>query len=164
MASGKTDLTTLIAELGAADVKFVLVEGLAAVAQGAPITTFDVDIVHARDEQNVDALLRFLGSVHARYRGRPKGELLPASRTALLGPGHSLFTTDLGPLDVLGAIEGARAYEDLVHDSLDVEVEGHVIKVLKLATLVELKRGLTNMKNRHVLPILEATLRRSDEK
>ena len=40
------NLTEIILRLADAGVEFVLVGGLAAVAQGAPITTFDVDIVH----------------------------------------------------------------------------------------------------------------------
>jgi hypothetical protein len=70
------------------------VGGLAAVAQGAPITTHDVDVVHARTPANVDRLLAWLATVHARYR-RPGPPLAP-SRDALLGPGHNLFMTDLG--------------------------------------------------------------------
>jgi len=42
------DLTTLLERLLAADVEFVLVGGLATVVQGAPLTTFDVDVVHRR--------------------------------------------------------------------------------------------------------------------
>jgi hypothetical protein len=42
------DLTTLLERLLAADVEFVLVGGLAKVVQGAPLTTFDVDVVHRR--------------------------------------------------------------------------------------------------------------------
>ena len=91
MPSQPSNLTTLLAELAASGVEFVLVGGLAAVAQGAPITTFDVDIVHSRTPENIDRLLAFLGDVNARYRGRPGGEPLPPSRTALEGPGHSLF-------------------------------------------------------------------------
>ena len=39
------DLSTLLERLLVTDVEFVLVGGLAAVVQGAPITTLDVDIV-----------------------------------------------------------------------------------------------------------------------
>lgn len=84
-------LTTLLTELAASGVEFILVGGLAAVAQGAPVTTFDVDIVHARTPDNVDRLLDFLTRIHARYRGRPGGQLLGPSRAALEGPGHSLL-------------------------------------------------------------------------
>ncbi len=48
------DLTTLLERLLEAEVKVVLVGGLAAVVQGAPLTTFDVDVVHRRTEENVD--------------------------------------------------------------------------------------------------------------
>ena len=47
------DLSTLLDWLATSSVEFVLVGGLAAVVQGAPITTFDVDIVHRRTEANV---------------------------------------------------------------------------------------------------------------
>ena len=70
MASPPAALTTLLAKLAAAGVDFVLVGGLAAVAQGAPLTTHDIDIVHRRAPENVDALFAFLSSANARYRGR----------------------------------------------------------------------------------------------
>ena len=57
MPSPPGDLTTLLSKLASSGVEFVLVGGLAAVAQGAPITTHDVDIVPERTPQNIDALL-----------------------------------------------------------------------------------------------------------
>ena len=94
MASPPGDLTALLSGLAATQVEFVLVEGLAAVEQGAPITTHDVDIVPKRSPENIERLRPTAG--------------------ALLGPGHSLLTTALGPLDVLGTIEEGRAFEDLL--------------------------------------------------
>ncbi len=85
-----SDLTSLLGRLAAADVTFVLVGGLAAVAQGAPITTLDIGIVPLRTTENIDRLLALLRELNARYRGRP-GHPLPPDRNALLGPGHSLF-------------------------------------------------------------------------
>jgi len=41
-----TNLTALLARLAASGVDFVLVGGLAAVAQGASFSTQDVDVVH----------------------------------------------------------------------------------------------------------------------
>ena len=155
----RADLSTLLERLLAADVAFVLVGGLAAVVQGAPITTLDVDIVHARTEENVDRLLAFLASVGARYRNRP-GPPLPPSRNALLGPGHSLFMTDLGPLDVLGAIEGGADFEQLVPLSLSIKVAGFSLRVLSLETIVGFKRASADPKDKLRLPILEAVLGR----
>jgi hypothetical protein len=154
-------LTTLLAELAASGVEFILVGGLAAVAQGAPVTTFDVDIVHARTPDNIDRLLAFLARIHARHRGRPGGSPLPPARAALEGPGHSLFMTDLGPLDALGTIEHGLAFDDLLPDSIEIELEGHPVRVLALAIIVRHKRASTHPKDQQVLPILEEALRQS---
>jgi len=98
--------------------------------------------------------------VDARYRGRPGGQVLRPSREALLGDGHHLLVTELGPLDVLGAIEGGRDYASLLPDSVAVEVEGQAVRVVRLEALAELKRGAAGAKAQLVLAILEETLRR----
>lgn len=93
------DLTSLIEVLLDEKVDFVLVGALAAVAQGAPVTTHDVDIVHARTPENLDRLMSALGKLGARYRGRPAESPLAPDRRALATTGHSLLMTTLGPLD-----------------------------------------------------------------
>jgi hypothetical protein len=70
MASPPGELTTLVTRLAAARVDFVLVGALAAVAQGAPLTTHDVDIVHNRDPDNVERLVAFLASTRGTAAGR----------------------------------------------------------------------------------------------
>ena len=161
MASPPQSLTTLLARLAASGADFLLVGGLAAVAQGAPLTTLDVDVVHRRDSANVDRLLVFLESVDARDRSRPAGQALRPTREALLGEGHQLLMTTLGPLDLLGVIEGGLGYPDLVADALPIEVEGQRVRVVRLRKLAELKRNATSAKDRLVLAILLDTLRRT---
>ena len=97
-------LLTALQRLVEGDVEFIVVGGLACVIQGAPVMTFDVDIVHARTVPNVQRLLTALSGMNGRYRVRP--DLTPSAE-ALLGPGHHLMQTDHGPLDVLGALQGA---------------------------------------------------------
>jgi len=152
-------LTSVLGVLLTEQVEFVLVGALAAVAQGAPLTTHDVDVVHARTPQNLDRLMAALAKLNARYRGRPADAPLPPDRKALETAGHSLFMTDLGPLDCLGAIEGGRAYDDLVPLSVEVDMDGRLL-VLQLETIVELKKQSTEAKDRSQLPVLEETLRR----
>lgn len=154
-----TELTTLLERLLESRVEFVLVGGLAAVVQGAPLTTFDVNVVHRRTEENVDRLLVFLTSIGARYRNR-SGPPLPPKRSALLGLGHSLFMTDLGPLDALGAIEGGADYDQLLPESLPVPIGGRTVHVLSLAKIVALKRASSDPKDKLRLPVLEAVLQR----
>ncbi len=165
-SSGKptgADLSAVLEGLIEAGVEFILVGGLAAVVQGAPVTTMDVDIVHNRSSENIAKLLAFLKSIDAVHR-RPDDKMLGPKKGDISGMGHALFTTRLGPLDVLAVIEEGRAYEDLLEHTVEIEFRGHTIRVLDLKTLVELKRTSRDLKDRQRLPVLEETLRQLEEK
>jgi hypothetical protein len=153
-------LETLLAHLAASGVEFILVGGLAAVAQGATIMTRDVDIVHQRTEDNVRRLVDALAAIDARCRGRAAGDVVRPTVEILRGPGHSLLQTRLGPLDVLGAIEGGRDYDALLPDAPPIDLDGRRVRVLDLAVIVEIKRASIRPKDQHMLAILEETLRR----
>jgi hypothetical protein len=154
-------LTDIVLALADGGVEFILVGGLAAVAQGATMTTFDVDIVHSRSEDNIDRLLAVLTGLKAYYRGRPGGDPRPPDRRALAGPGHSLLMTSLGPLDVLGEIEGHRSHAQLIDHTESVSFAGRVVRVLSLEMIVQLKRASSHPKDVQALPILEAALARA---
>lgn len=68
--------------------------------------------------------------------------------------------TDLGALDVLGAIEGGADYDQLLPESLSVPVGGRTVRVLSLAKIVDFKRVSSDPKDKLGLPVLEAVLRR----
>ena len=57
--TASASLSEVLEGLLEAGVDFILVGGLAAVIQGAPVTTMDVDIVHSQAPQNIDRLLAF---------------------------------------------------------------------------------------------------------
>ena len=153
-------LESLLATLATSDVEFIVVGMLAAVAQGAPVTTHDLDIVHRRTPENVARLVDLLvNKLDAKYRGRT--DVLRPTEEILAGTGHSLLKTNLGPLDVLGAIEGGRDYDSLLPNSHRIEIAGRSVYVLGLATLIELKRGSTRLKDQLVLRVLEETLKQS---
>ncbi len=138
-------------------VRFIVVGGVAAVLGGAPISTFDLDIVPARDPANIEALLAALAELDARYRD-PGGRVIRPEAAALTGPGHHLLATTAGPLDVLGAIVGDRAYGDLATHCDYLELEGSPIAVLNLAMLIAIKAELGRDKDRATLAILRRTL------
>lgn len=153
-----SNFLTALRALHEGGVKFVIVGGLAAVLNGAPVDTFDLDIVPARDEANVARLLRVLDALDAIYRMQPERRLRPDA-SHLSSPGHHNLITNCGPLDVLGTIGGGLGYEDLLPHTVEMETGGGVrVRVLNLATIVALKEELAGEKDLAVLPILRRTL------
>lgn len=114
----EADLSAIIEGLIEAEVKFILVGGLAAVIQGAPVTTMDVDIAYSRSSENISKLFAFLISIDAAYR-RPDNIIIAPKEEDFRGMGHALFTTRIGPLDVLAFIEEGKTYEDLLKHTIE---------------------------------------------
>lgn len=156
--SPSLDLSAILEGLLEAGVEFILVGGLAAVVQGAPVTTMDVDIVHNRSPENITNLTAFLNSIDAIYR-RPDDKVIKTNERNISGMDHFLFTTHFGPLDVLAFIEQGKTYEDLLEHTVEIEFRGHIIRVLKLKALVELKKKSTNPEDQQRLIVLEETFR-----
>ncbi|MBI9087166.1 MAG: hypothetical protein JEZ11_26465 [Desulfobacterales bacterium] len=155
------NLSALIKGLNEAGVAFVVVGGIAAVAQGAPVTTFDLDIVHRQTEDNVEKLMGFLKSIDA-YARRPDDIILKPVMEDLKEKSHVLLSTNLGPLDVLAFIEKGLGFDELIDDCIQIEFHGHTVYALNLEKMVELKRESSAPKDRHRLEILEETLRASE--
>jgi len=138
-------------------VEYVVVGGVAAVLQGAPVTTFDLDALIKVDPENVDRVARVLATLNARYREH--ADLRP-SRADVAAGGHMLLMTDSGPFDVLGFIGGGRRFEDVSPGALPLTVGHLAIKVLPLEALIAEKRALGRDKDLAVLKLLEAVLAR----
>jgi hypothetical protein len=140
-------------------VDFIVVGGVSAVLHGAPVTTFDLDIVHSRGNENVRRLIGALDELGAVYRSQPERQLRPGE-SHLSGEGHQLLLTKFGALDVLGMIGKSRDWDDLREHSRAVEVEpGILLQVLDLETLIAVKEELGFPKDLAVLPILKQALK-----
>jgi hypothetical protein len=133
-----------------------VVGGVAAVLEGVPVNTFDLDVVHSREPDNIGRLLRALDSLDATYRARP--ELKP-DESHLASPDQQLLTTRFGPLDILGMIGRSRCYDDLLPHTHELEVgEGLRVRVLNLETLIAVKEEVGGERDLAVLPIMRRTL------
>jgi hypothetical protein len=143
-------------------VDFVVVGGVAGVLAGAPISTFDLDIVHDRSPANVVRLLGALTDLDARYRDLT-GRVLRPEAHALEGEGHHLLLTRCGPVDVLGRIGVGRSYHDLIADSVMMSLGDISIRVLGLEALIRAKIEAGRDKDRAVLAILRRTLEETIE-
>ena len=123
MSSKESDFIKIIEILTKHEVEFIIVGGVCAVLHGAPITTFDLDIVHNRSPENIERLLKALGELRAYYRTK-KDVRIEADKKGLALTGHHLLMTDAGPLDLLGTIGESKDYSDLLKDIEEVEISG----------------------------------------
>jgi tRNA A37 threonylcarbamoyladenosine dehydratase len=149
-------LVELLGVLVRHEVEFVVVGGVAAVINGAPITTSDLDILHRRTPENVRRLVAAVTEIDATFRTDPR-KIRP-NESHLLGPGHALLQTTLGVLDSLGTIETNTTYEDVLVDTFVTEVAGLSIRALTLERLIKVKEQAGRPKDLRMLPELRATL------
>jgi hypothetical protein len=141
-------------------VEYVVVGGVAAVLQGAPLTTFDIDTLVRVDRANAERLCNALAALDARYREH--ASLQPTTADIEAG-GHLLLMTSQGPLDVLGFIGGGKRFEDVIAFCDAMTIGDLTIRVLPLETLVAEKRALGRDKDRIALKMLEALLKRRND-
>lgn len=139
------------------EVAFLVVGGVAAQLEGAPILTLDLDVLYEKTPENLSRLLSALRELRARYRdpaGRHIEPDIPKLETLRL---HRLLT-DLGALDVLGAIGAGLTYHELAGRTVTYELGGVGVRVLELAAVIETKEQANREKDRAALPVLRQTL------
>src|ERR1019366_5166674 len=145
-----------------AGVEFIVVGGVSAVLQGAPVVTQDLDLCYRRTPDNVRRLASALGPFHPKLRGLPDGvPNLVDERALQMGTN---FTLDLDgeDLDLLAEMSGIGGYDNVVGSVVELEVDRHAVKVLSLERLIATKRAAGRAKDLAMLPLLEATLHASN--
>ena len=143
------DFLEILKILSKHKVDFIVVGGVCAVIHGAPVTTFDLDMVHSRSQDNLIRLISALRELDAYYRGRGDQQLRP-ELSHLSSPGHQLLMTKFGPLDVLGTIGTGHSYDELLKHIVELEVSGLRLYVLDLETLIEIKKETIREKDKTI--------------
>jgi hypothetical protein len=139
-------------------VEFVVVGGVAAVLEGAPVITFDVDIVPNPEEANLERLLGFLDEIEATYMDLAGREIRP-DLEKLRSNRMNLLKSRLGRLDVAAEIGEGLRYSDLLARSSLVSLGEVAVRVLNLETVIASKEAANRAKDHAVLPTLRETLR-----
>ncbi len=145
----------LLRVLASGGVDFVVVGGVAAAAHGSPRSTQDLDIVYARQDENLRKIAATLAPYHPYLRGAPpKLPFRLDFETLRAGPNFTLVT-DLGWLDLFGEISGAGGYDDLAAHSIAVDVFGIRCKVVALDDLILAKRATGRLRDLETVAELE---------
>lgn len=138
-------------------VDFILVGGVAAILEGAPVSTFDLDIVWNRVAENQPRLLAALQELNALYLDVADRHIAPDDEKLTTLRLHRL-KTDFGTLDVMETIGDGMAYQDLVGRSHLYEIDDIQVRILGLETVILSKEQAMREKDRAALPILRRTL------
>jgi predicted nucleotidyltransferase len=149
-------LRELLARLNEAEVRFVLVGGLAVNAWGYLRGTRDVDVVPDPSPENLaklDALLCELGG-----RVDVGGQLLDsdAISTFLRTGDRTLVVTELGQVDVLQGLPQVPRFEALDDEAAEIDLDGLRVRVCSLNQLLKMKRSSDRPRDRDDLEALEA--------
>jgi hypothetical protein len=141
-----------------ADVKFVLVGGLAAQAHGSTSLTNDLDICYSRDPDNLRALAGVLVDVMAIRRGLPADAPTMPPLDARTLRASSLFTlsTRFGDLDLLANPDPGFDYASLVVAAIPATTAGVRVVAAGIDDLMAMKRAAGRPKDRIELEILGA--------
>ena len=162
MKPSRPDFLLILRTLFAHDVEFIIVGGVCGVLHGAPISTFDLDLVHSRATDNIERLLKALQELDARYRDIG-GRVIKPTQAKLSSAGHQLLITKCGPLDLLGEIGQHRDYDALIPDTVTMAMsDGLRVRVLTLEALIREKEDMARDKDKAVLAILRSTLEQRD--
>lgn len=152
------NLIATLRHLCGSEIQFIVVGGVAAVLNGAPIQTFDLDVVYSREPANIHRMLAALETMDAIFRMQPERRLRP-TKGHLAAGGHLNLVTRFGPLDLLGTIGQNLGFAELLPQSIEMEIgQGTSVRVLNLETIISIKEKLASEKDIAALPILRRTL------
>jgi hypothetical protein len=159
MQNESPDFFKILEILSEHEVSFIVVGGVCAVLLGAPVTTFNLDIVPSRDKGNRIKLLSALERLSAYYREHLPKKLSPTFESLGSG-GHHLLLTKYGPLDILGTIADASDFNHLISHTEKIQLENGIeLGILELKTLIEEKEKTKRDKDIGMLSILNAMLK-----
>jgi len=154
----------LLTTLAEAQCEFVVVGGLSAVLQGVPIVTQDLDVCYRRTPENIRRLALALRPFGLKLRNLPEG--LPNifdEHSIALGSNFTLQLNDGDEFDLLGTMSAIGGYEDIIGNSIEMDIAGFLVRVLSLEDLIRTKRAAGRPKDLAVIPTLEATLQMQRE-
>ena len=149
----------MIAALQNRKVRFVVVGGIAAIAQGSPLPTEDVDITPEWSTDNLEALAAALVDLDAKLRTAEGPVEFPIDARMIAGNALWNLTTSVGDLDLCFEPAGTRGYDDLRRHALELDLgSGAPVLIASLADVIRSKEAAGRAKDRAQLPALRETL------
>jgi predicted nucleotidyltransferase len=132
----------LLRRLAVAEVRFVLVGGLAVNAWGVVRGTKDLDIVVDQEPENLNRLATLATAAGGHVHTSDSFLSSSFSIAAILARGERVeIETELGSLDVVQGLPGVPSYTELRSRALEVDLMGVIVAVCSLTDLRAMKRA-----------------------
>ena len=150
-----TDFAALLRSLASAEVEFIIVGGVAAVAHGSPRATGYRHSSTAGPRENLARLAAAMTPHRPYLRGAPPGLPFRFDAQTLAGGLNFTLITEIGWIDLLGEITGGGKYENLLAHPVAIEAFGVSCRVVDLETLIAMKRAAGRPKDFEAVSDLE---------
>jgi hypothetical protein len=150
------DFGGLLRALADGRVRFIVVGGIAGAAHGLARATYDLDVVYAREDADLDRVVAALSPLAPYLRGAPAGLPFRVDADTLRRGLNFTLTTSLGDLDLLGELTGGGGYDQLLKDSVEAPLFGVPCRYLGLEKLILVKRAAGRPKDLQAIAELEA--------
>jgi predicted nucleotidyltransferase len=163
---GSFEAGRLLQALAKNGADFVLIGGLAGLVHGSAYPTFDLDIVYARDRQNIARMVEALREIDVSLRGAPADLPFLLDERTIENGSNFTFETQFGPFDILGHADGMPPYDKLRANSKIASLDGIEVRVASLDDLIAMKRAANRTKDKLMVEEYIAIAdeqRRSDE-
>lgn len=151
-------LLSMVAGLARAEVRCVVIGGVAGTAHGSRRVTDDLDICYDPAADNRARLADLLAAWHAYPRGVEPGLPFIMDAMTLARAPVLTLTTDEGNLDCFDQVRGVGPYAAVATASEPVTVGEVSFQVLALPALIRAKRAAGRPRDREALLELETLL------
>ena len=146
-----TGFARILDDLNEAEVRYVLIGGIALIRHGVVRATRDIDAVFDPDPQNVNRIKSLVSKWEAT---RPDGSPIPDDGITSERSIH--LSTSMGDLDLVSEGASGFSFEELLARADRRKVDGVEAPICSLADLVAMKRAVGRERDLADLADLEA--------
>jgi len=141
------------------EVHYIVIGAVAAIAQGYPLTTSDLDVTPDPEPDNIARLVLALEELDARLRTPTEPVAFPIDAKMIAGAQSWTLATNEGALDLVFVPAGTGGYEDLRREARILDLgTGRPTLVASLRDVIRMKEASNRVKDQAQLPALRRTL------
>lgn len=153
----------LMRRLNEAEVRFLIIGGIAMWLHGSNRDTVDIDMLYARDDENLRLIVEALKPLEPRLRGAlPNIPFIFDARTLKMGQNFT-FQTKCGDVDLLADVGVDDDFEALWERSVPFVAYGIPVRAVSLDDLIKMKKVAGREKDRGALSELMALKKLREE-